>query len=198
MVLKISKIDVIEFTREIYNSFVPLANHKGILFSFTAWADSFWIYADPNKLDTVIYNIISNAIKFTSPQKRVSIIIAEELKCNSVDISVTDEGPGIPQKNISDIFTRYTILSNDELAGTGIGLSLSYELIKLHKGNILVTSTVGKGSTFTIRLLKGKHRISILIIQSDRNNIMAISMECTVTMRRRRRRWQYQTLLTKT
>ena len=113
------------------------------------------IYADPNKLDTVIYNIISNAIKFTNPGKQVSIVLAEELKNNSVDISVTDEGPGIPQKNIADIFTRYTILSNHELAGTGIGLSLSYELVKLHKGNILVTSTVGKGSTFTIRLLKG-------------------------------------------
>jgi signal transduction histidine kinase/ligand-binding sensor domain-containing protein/DNA-binding response OmpR family regulator len=168
MVLKISKIDVVVFTREIYNSFVPLANHKGILFSFSYWADSFWIYADPNKLDTVIYNIISNAIKFTNPQKRVSIILAEELKSNSIDISVTDEGPGIPQKNISDIFTRYTILSNDELAGTGIGLSLSYELVKLHKGNILVSSTVGKGSTFTIRLLKGNdHFIKASDIETD-------------------------------
>jgi signal transduction histidine kinase/ligand-binding sensor domain-containing protein/DNA-binding NarL/FixJ family response regulator len=155
MVLKISKFDLVAFTREIYNSFVPLANHKGILFSFSSSLDSLWIHADPNKIDTVIYNIISNAIKFTNPQKCVSVIISEELRSNSVEISVIDEGPGIPQKNISDIFTRYTILSNDELAGTGIGLSLSYELVKLHKGNILVTSSIGKGSTFTIRLLKG-------------------------------------------
>jgi DNA-binding response OmpR family regulator len=134
---------------------VPLANHKGIFFSFDAKPELFLIFADPNKLDTVIYNIISNAIKFTNPGKRVSIIIEEEEKNNSIDISVIDEGPGIPQKNIANIFTRYTILSNQELAGTGIGLSLSYELVKLHKGNILVISTVGKGSTFTIRLLKG-------------------------------------------
>jgi signal transduction histidine kinase len=155
MVLKISKIDIIAFTKEIYNSFVPLSQHKGIIFSINATSDSSWIYADPNKLDTVIYNLISNAIKFTSPGKRVSIIIDEKSKNDSVDISVTDEGPGIPQKNIPDIFTRYTILSSNELAGTGIGLSLSYELAKLHKGNILVTSIVGKGSTFTITLLKG-------------------------------------------
>ena len=155
MLLKIRQIDIIAFTKDIYKSFVPLANHKGIFFSFDAKTELFLIFADPNKLDTVIYNIISNAIKFTNPGKRVSIIIEEEEKNNSIDISVIDEGPGIPQKNIADIFTRYTILSNQELAGTGIGLSLSYELVKLHKGNILVTSTVGKGSTFTIRLLKG-------------------------------------------
>jgi signal transduction histidine kinase/ligand-binding sensor domain-containing protein/DNA-binding NarL/FixJ family response regulator len=155
MVLKISKIDIIAFTKEIYNSFVPLAQHKGIQFSIDSISDSAWIYADPNKLDTVIYNIVSNAIKFTNPGKHVAISINDNSKSNSVDITVADEGPGIPQKNISDIFTRYTILSNDELAGTGIGLSLSYELAKLHKGNILVTSVVGKGSIFTIRLLKG-------------------------------------------
>lgn len=155
MVLKISKIDIIAFTKEIFESFVPLANHKGIIFSIDARLDSLWIYADPNKFDTIIYNIISNAIKFTNPGKHVSILIDDAVNNNSIDISVTDEGPGIPQKNIADIFTRYTILSSHELAGTGIGLSLSYELTKLHKGNILVTSTLGKGSTFTIRLLKG-------------------------------------------
>jgi CheY-like chemotaxis protein len=155
MVLKVCKIDIIAFTTDIFNSFVPLADHKGIIFSFDTHQDPVWIYADPNKLDTVIYNIISNAIKFTDPGKHVSILIEDAVKSSSIDISVTDEGPGIPQKNIADIFTRYTILSNQELAGTGIGLSLSYELAKLHKGNILVNSTVGKGSTFTIRLLKG-------------------------------------------
>jgi signal transduction histidine kinase/ligand-binding sensor domain-containing protein/DNA-binding response OmpR family regulator len=168
MVLKISKIDIITFTKEIYNSFVPLANHKGINFSIDTGHDSFLIYADPNKLDTVIYNIISNAIKFTNPGKRVSLNIEDNVKSNSIDISVTDEGPGIPQKNIADIFTRYTILSNHELAGTGIGLSLSYELVKLHKGNILVTSTVGKGTTFTIRLLKGnEHFIKTPEFETD-------------------------------
>jgi len=168
MVLKIRKIDIISFTKEIYNSFVPLANHKGIICSIDTRLESFWIYADPNKLDTVIYNIISNAIKFTCPGKCVTIKIEDSIKSNSIDISVTDEGPGIPQKNIADIFTRYTILSNHELAGTGIGLSLSYELVKLHKGNILVTSTVGKGTTFTIRLLKGdEHFIKTSNIDND-------------------------------
>jgi signal transduction histidine kinase/ligand-binding sensor domain-containing protein/DNA-binding response OmpR family regulator len=160
MILKISRIDIVSFTKEIFESFVPLANHKGIIFSLNSKVESFWIYADPNKIDTVIYNVISNAIKFTDSGKKVSINIQESLKQDTVDISVSDEGPGIPQKNINDIFTRYTILSNEELAGTGIGLSLSYELVKLHKGNILVSSTFGAGTTFTIRLLKGDEDIS--------------------------------------
>jgi signal transduction histidine kinase/ligand-binding sensor domain-containing protein/DNA-binding response OmpR family regulator len=155
MILKIREIDIVAFTKEIFESFGPLARHKGITCTFNSDFNSFKLYADPNKLDVMIYNIISNAIKFTSTGKKVSVKISESEKNNSVDIAVTDEGPGIPQKSLSEIFTRYTILSNQDLAGTGIGLSLSYELARLHKGDILISSTVGKGSTFTLRLLKG-------------------------------------------
>ena len=155
MILRIRKIDIVAFTKEIFESFGPLARHKGITCTLNSDFDSFMIYADPKKLDIMIYNIISNAIKFTVTGKKVTIKINESEKTNSVDISVTDEGPGIPQKNLSDIFTRYTILRNQDLAGTGIGLSLSYELARLHKGDILISSTVGRGSSFTIRLLKG-------------------------------------------
>ena len=155
MILKIREIDIVAFTREIFESFGPLARHKGIICTLNSDFESFKVFADPSKLDIMIYNIISNAIKFTNTGKKVSVRIAESEKTNSIDISVTDEGPGIPQKSLSDIFTRYTILSSQNLAGTGIGLSLSYELARLHKGDILISSTVGKGSTFTIRLLKG-------------------------------------------
>jgi signal transduction histidine kinase/ligand-binding sensor domain-containing protein len=155
MILKIRDIDIVAFTKEIFESFGPLARHKGITCTLNSDFNSFRLYADPKKLDIMIYNIISNAIKFTATGKNVSIKISESEKTNSIDISVTDEGPGIPQKSLSEIFTRYTILSNQDLAGTGIGLSLSYELARLHKGDILISSTVGKGSTFTIRLLKG-------------------------------------------
>ncbi len=168
MVLKIREFDIVAFAKEIFDSFGPLARHKGISCTFNSQFESFKVFADPNKLDTVIYNIISNAIKFTNTGKTVSLKIEESVKNNAIDISVTDEGPGIPQKNLSDIFTRYTILSNQELAGTGIGLSLSYELARLHKGDILISSTVGKGSTFTVRLLKGNdHFLSTSEIETD-------------------------------
>ena len=161
MVLKIKKIDIIAFTKGIIDSFIPLANHKGIGCSFDTQYNEFWLYADPDKLDIIIYNIISNSIKFTGTGKKVVIRIEDSEDHNYIDISVIDEGPGIPQKSLAEIFTRYTILSNNELSGTGIGLSLSYELVKLHKGNILITSAVGKGSTFTIRLLKGYDKLTL-------------------------------------
>jgi signal transduction histidine kinase/ligand-binding sensor domain-containing protein/AraC-like DNA-binding protein len=156
MVLKVKEIDIVAFTREIFESFIPLTKHKGIRYAFLSEVESYMIFADPSKLDTIIYNIISNAIKFTSQGKQVIVEIQDTNSTNFVDISVSDEGPGIPQKNLSDIFTRYTILSNRDLSGTGIGLSLSYELAKLHKGDILISSVEGEGSTFTIRLLKGR------------------------------------------
>ncbi|MFZ0280442.1 MAG: two-component regulator propeller domain-containing protein [Bacteroidales bacterium] len=172
MILKIREIDIVEFTKEIYNSFGPLARHKGITCEFESQFDSLKIYGDPNKLDIIIYNIISNAIKFTETGKKVQVRIEESDKDNSVDISITDEGPGIPQKNISDIFTRYTILSNQDLAGTGIGLSLSYELARLHRGEIVITSVVGKGSKFTIRLLKGnEHFLNVPGIETNDINL---------------------------
>ena len=173
MTLKIREIDIITFTREIFDSFGPLARHKGIDCGFEAQFDSLKLYADPNKLDIIIYNIISNAIKLTDTGKKVIVKIDGYEKNGFIDISVTDEGPGISQKNLSEIFTRYTILSNQDLAGTGIGLSLSYELVRLHKGDILITSTVGIGSTFTIRLLKGRtHFQNDPGIETDELNVL--------------------------
>ncbi|MBN1791484.1 MAG: response regulator [Bacteroidales bacterium] len=160
MVLKIKEIDVVAFTRAIFGSFIPLADHKGIHYTFLSETDSLMISADPSKLDTIIYNIISNAIKFTNQGKNVSVSIRNNDANNYIDICVSDEGPGIPQKDLSDIFTRYNILSNRDLSGTGIGLSLSYELAKLHKGDILISSVEGEGSTFTIRLLKGNSHLT--------------------------------------
>ncbi len=171
MVLKIKEIDIVVFAREIFESFIPLAKHKGIHYTFQADFESSKIFADPSKLDTIIYNIISNAIKFTSQGKRVGLKIMNNEAENSVDICVSDEGPGIPQKNLSDIFSRYTILSNRDFAGTGIGLSLSYELAKLHKGDILISSIEGEGSTFTIRLLKGRDHFSeVALVQTGEMN----------------------------
>jgi len=161
MTLKIYKLDIISFTKEILNSFMPLANHKGITCTFESPFESFQIYADPNKLDTVIYNLISNAIKFTATGKSVRLIIDDSTNSDCININVIDEGPGIPQKNLSELFIRYTILSNAELAGTGIGLALSSELVKLHGGQIIVNSTVGKGSVFTVRLKKGREHFMI-------------------------------------
>ncbi|WP_026473316.1 hybrid sensor histidine kinase/response regulator transcription factor [Alkaliflexus imshenetskii] len=154
MRVKVSEFDIVEFARNIFESFAPLANHKNIDYRFESANNSLFVWGDPSKLDMIIYNLISNALKFTEAHKKVTISIKES--DDTIDFTVSDEGRGIARENLPHIFDRYTILSGEELAGTGIGLSLSNELAKLHHGEIRVDSESGKGSTFTLRLNKGK------------------------------------------
>ncbi|MCA1745717.1 MAG: response regulator [Bacteroidales bacterium] len=107
-------------------------------------------------MDTIIYNLLSNALKFTGPEKAIKVIIQQDPSDHYLEITVKDEGRGISEDNLPHLFERFTILSGEELAGTGIGLSLSNELARLHHGEIVVSSEVNKGSTFTLRLKPGK------------------------------------------
>ncbi|SFE53781.1 hybrid sensor histidine kinase/response regulator [Thermophagus xiamenensis] len=154
MKLKVAPLDIVQFCKEIYESFLPLTRHKQLEMSFSSDISQAEIWADTTKLDIVLYNILSNAIKFTPKGKKITISLHNTAK--KVIIKVTDQGKGIPQKNISDLFTRYTILSNQEATGTGIGLSLAYEITRLHGGELTVESKEGQGSTFKIFLLKGQ------------------------------------------
>ena len=157
MQLKVRKIELSSFTKNIYENFIPLANHKNIVYTFNA-SNPVYVWGDKSKLDSIIYNLLSNAIKFTPENKKVIINVGETDQNNAI-IMVIDEGPGIPAKNISDIFTRYHILSNHDFAGTGIGLSLAYELARLHGGNITVNSTVNAGSSFSFSMPMDKEKV---------------------------------------
>lgn len=156
MTLKIKAFNIIDFTQSIYESFVPLANHKNINYQFSTSLETYEIWGDPSKLDTIIYNLLSNALKFTGATKNVEVIIHQNPDDQNIEITVKDEGRGISEDNLPHLFERFTILSGEELAGTGIGLSLSNELARLHHGEIIVASEVNVGSTFTLRLKPGK------------------------------------------
>ena len=156
MNLKISELNMVDFARNIYESFVPLANHKNIDYQFNTSMEEGFVWGDPSKLDTVIYNLISNALKFTEANKQVSVSVQKSKDIDGVDVIVKDQGRGIKRENLEHLFGRYTILSGEELAGTGIGLSLAFELTRLHDGNIVVDSQVNEGSTFVLRLKSGK------------------------------------------
>ncbi|MBN2165182.1 MAG: response regulator [Marinilabiliaceae bacterium] len=171
MQLKVKEIDIVSFAHDIFKSFEPLANHKGIIYTFEKTIDALSVWVDPSQLDIIIYNLLSNALKFTDLGKNVTLKISQNNQLNNVEISVIDEGKGIPSNSLNEIFTRYTILSDHELSGTGIGLSLSYELAKLHGGEIKVKSEINKGSTFTLVLQLGKKHLkknkNIKIIDSN-------------------------------
>lgn len=155
MHLRLSQFDIVSFSNMIFQSFKPLADHKNIHYTFESSVDSKIIWGDYSKLDTVIYNLISNALKFTEANKKVTVNVNYSTENDEIKITVKDEGRGIEEKNLDDLFQRYTILSGKDLSGTGIGLSLSNEIIKLHEGEINVKSQVNVGSEFIVTLKCG-------------------------------------------
>ncbi|MCF8357462.1 MAG: response regulator [Prolixibacteraceae bacterium] len=156
MDLQIEAIDLSGFVNEIYEQFLPIAHHKQIDFKLIKPNKKITVFADPNKFDSVVFNILSNAFKYTPEKKKITVEIFNPAN-DYVDIDITDEGSGISKEKLSFLFQRFTPLSagDNQLNGTGIGLSLAYEIMKLHKGDILVESEEGNGAKFKIRLLTG-------------------------------------------
>lgn len=157
MKLNVEEINLISFVSDICEHFSPIARQKRIDFRFLHNNEKVNVYVDTKKFDSVVFNILSNAFKYTKERKKISV----ELRTPDeqfVDIIVSDQGSGIPKDKLDILFQRFTPLSTNHgsLDGTGIGLNLSYEIMKLHKGDILVESEPGQGSVFTIRTRLGK------------------------------------------
>lgn len=155
MKLMVQEIDLNLFIMDIVENFLPLAEHKNINLNFASDNRAGKLWVDPKKFDSVIFNILSNAIKFTSKGKNINVNI-NHISEKFVDIIVQDEGMGIPKEKTHLLFQRFSALSDDrEGMNSGIGLSLAYEIVKLHKGDIMVESEPGKGCCFSIRMQKG-------------------------------------------
>ena len=140
------------FSREI-ESIRPLTNKKNLHLSLVCNPDEIVGFFDSDKLDKIIYNLISNAIKYNSPTGYIQVT----LTCTdgkTVVFTVKDNGFGIAADKIPQLFKRFYEGEHRKFKtfGTGIGLSLTKDLVELHHGSIGVESTVGKGSTFTVTL----------------------------------------------
>lgn len=169
MKLQAAKGNIVKFTREIFISFKALSEKNNINFEFTA-PDSIEVWYDRDKLEKIIFNILSNAFKFTNEGGKINIKLSSHHQTNSekykngyCDITIEDTGSGIPEKKLKQIFKRFMSeeLCPTEYAGSGIGLNLAKRLINIHKGEILVDSKIsanGKSgySQFKIRLPLGK------------------------------------------
>ena len=159
MILHISQIDLIEVIDSFHKEFSVMSEENEISFTFHYFEDEIYIWADKEKLEIVIRNILSNAFKFTKPGGNILVtagITDDGLRCF---IQVQDTGIGIPQNKISEIFERFFQGENSGNAnypGTGIGLALSKEIVNLHHGSITAESNPDKGSVFTIELNLGK------------------------------------------
>ncbi|SHM49504.1 Signal transduction histidine kinase [Chitinophaga jiangningensis] len=147
--------DIVLFCREISLSFTDIAGIKNIQLSFSASIDNLEIYFDKDKVEKILLNLISNAFKYTPDNGAIKVELQYEPQESSVILKVSDTGIGIPPAQHEKIFERYFQSEVPESMvnqGTGIGLAITREFVKLHGGTIAVTSNPGSGTCFTVTL----------------------------------------------
>lgn len=152
LVLSFQPVDLYSITNLVLKVSGTLAKGKSLKLINSIPKDIPLVRADENRLQQILYNLIGNSIKFT--EKGEVTVNAEELN-NMLSISVTDTGIGIPKEKFADIFKSFEQVDSSterEYGGTGLGLSVTKQLVELHGGTIMVNSKVGKGSTFTFTL----------------------------------------------
>lgn len=156
--LKTSEVNIVEFVREITDNFHNYAEEQFITFEVEIPNEPIPVYFEKDKIEKVLINLISNAFKFTPEFGRVQFSLEKEEE--QVKMAVSDTGIGISGEQLEHIFERfYRAGTHGKSTGTGIGLSLSSQLIKLHKGTIEVKSTEGQGTTFEVFLPLGKQHL---------------------------------------
>lgn len=180
--LKIELIeeDIFKDLRLIFSSFLSLADKKRIQYYYQVPDKAFFTYFDRTKQETILNNLLFNAFKYTPEDGeiscRVQIINGETEDDNSsIEISVKDSGPGIDKSKLDLIFDRFYQADEQhhiEGGGTGIGLSLTKELVHLIHGEIEVDSDLGGGSCFKVTIPLGKDHLkdSEYIILKQKQN----------------------------
>jgi signal transduction histidine kinase/ligand-binding sensor domain-containing protein/DNA-binding NarL/FixJ family response regulator len=159
MKLSLSKVNLVEFVKVACSYFDVIAKEKRINYTVQSQSSSIMAMIDEEKMDSVIFNLLSNAFKFTPVNGTVSVIIENNPPDDRVVIKVQDSGIGINKEDESSLFKTFAShydARQIKMAGTGIGLSLSKELIKLHGGEIIYNPTPGGGATFSV-VLKSLH-----------------------------------------
>lgn len=159
--LEVIQGDIVQYLRAIVFSFSSLAESRRIALNFQTEVDTLRAFFDKDKLEKIVSNLLSNAFKFTPEEGTINVQVslpkgnASEEPADWIEIVVQDSGIGIPAERVSRIFDRFYQVDGShtrEREGTGIGLALTKELIALHHGEINVSSEIGKGTRFTIRL----------------------------------------------
>ena len=150
--LAVREIDLVPFVGEIKSYFDSMASVRAISYTFTSSIKQCTLWIDPDLLEKVFFNLLSNAFKFTPEGGSVRIELTEEE--DRVFIQVIDTGSGIQPGNLPHLFDRF--YTEDRSMGTGIGLHLVKEYIHMHGGEIRVESEPGQRTTFTVCLRKGK------------------------------------------
>ena len=157
MKMQVQRVDIVPFVRKVMDNFEAVAEEHRIDFLFQTEKEHLYLWVDADKLEKIVFNLLSNAFKYTPNGKMITMFIREDE--NTVSIGVQDQGIGIAENKKKSLFVRFENLVDKNLfnqASTGIGLSLVKELVEMHKATISVDSRLGEGSCFKIDFLKGK------------------------------------------
>ena len=157
MKMQVQRVDIVPFVRKVMDNFEAVAEEHRIDFLFQTEKDHLYLWVDADKLEKIVFNLLSNAFKYTPNGKMITMFIREDE--NTVSIGVQDQGIGIAENKKKSLFVRFENLVDKNLfnqASTGIGLSLVKELVEMHKATISVDSRLGEGSCFKVDFLKGK------------------------------------------
>ena len=152
--LLVAQGDVMGYIHETAECIEPLIAKKHMKFTITCVPESMMGWIDVDKLDKIIYNLLSNAAKYSREGGEVSIKAVTNKTYDHIKITVSDTGEGIPKEKMKHLFQRFQDgdYRQHRTIGTGLGLSLTRDLVYLHRGNIECESEVGKGTTFTVTL----------------------------------------------
>jgi PAS domain S-box-containing protein len=154
-----TQVDIGAFTEDLASTFRSAIEKAGMELIITKGDIPDEVYVDMDMWEKIILNLVSNAFKYS---KKGAISLETRQTGQEVQVTVTDTGIGIPADQLDKIFSRFHRVENTEgrsQEGTGIGLAMVKELVKLHNGTILVKSELGKGSAFTVRIPVGKEHI---------------------------------------
>lgn len=151
LALSLEETDVVAFLHEIFLSFNSVAESKNMHFTFVPSQPYFKMFVDKNKLDKIVYNILSNAFKYTPSGGNVSLTVQVDGERKQLEITCTDSGVGIPKEKQGELFSRF-MQSSFSHNSVGIGLHLTHELVNVHKGSITFKENPTGGAVFTVTL----------------------------------------------
>lgn len=150
--------NLLEFINEIMDSFRHSASKLNIDLRLITKEQNLIVWFDANLLDKVFFNLLSNAFKFTKTNGIIHISVKKEQ--DAIFIEVNDNGLGMTAEEADHIFEHFYQVDTNSTKGSGLGLSLSKEIMQLHHGHISVSSTKGQGTSFQLKLLSGNEHFN--------------------------------------
>tara|TARA_R110002126_G_scaffold291752_1_gene456833 strand:+ start:649 stop:4656 length:4008 start_codon:yes stop_codon:yes gene_type:complete len=169
--LNVSENEFISYVKGIYLSFSDIALDRNIHYEFKTDLTKSYVWFDKNQLEKVIFNLISNAFKFTNDSGNIEVCVEEY--DNQVIVLIKDDGIGLSPENQKKIFKRFYQVKyehSEKNKGFGLGLSIAKEIVELHNAEIKVISKLNKGSTFEIKLLKSNNSFKNILENKNNSN----------------------------